>query len=54
MINIHTGEGKEGHKTPQPIKLHEYYTRKNTEIQAVLAIFTFFVNYDYIYVNIVM
>ena len=34
--------------------LHEYYTPKALKIQAVLSIFTFFVNYADFYVNIIM
>ena len=49
-----THKRKKGQKTPKTITLHEYYTRKTTEIQALLAIFTIFVNYAYFYVNIIM
>ena len=34
--------------------MHEYYTPKSTEFQAVLYIFTIFVDYADFYVNIVM
>jgi len=34
--------------------LHEYYTPKSTEFQAILYIFTIFVDYADFYVNIVM
>ena len=34
--------------------LHEYYTPKHTKIQDVFLIFAIFVDYDNIYVNIVM
>ena len=34
--------------------MHEYYTPKTLKIQAVLYIFTIFVNYADFYVNIVM
>jgi hypothetical protein len=34
--------------------LHEYYTPKTSEFQAVLSIFTIFVDYADIYVNMVM
>jgi hypothetical protein len=34
--------------------MHRYYTPKPIEFQAVLAIFTIFVNYADFYVNIIM
>ena len=34
--------------------MHEYYTPKSTEFQAILYIFTIFVDYADFYVNIVM
>jgi len=34
--------------------MHRYYTLKPLEFQAVLAIFTFFVDYADFYVNIIM
>jgi len=34
--------------------MHEHYTPKTTKKQAVLAIFTIFVNYADFYVNIIM
>ena len=47
-------KGKNGHKKPPQNILHEYYTPKTLKIQAVLAIFTIFVNYADFYVNIIM
>ena len=34
--------------------MYEYYTPKTTKKQAILAIFTIFVNYADFYVNIIM
>ena len=43
------------HRHSDPIKLiHPYYTPKFTKIQAFLAKLAFFVDYDDIYVNIIM
>jgi len=39
---------------PYIFTLHEHYTSKTIKKQAVLAIFTIFVNYDNFYVNIIM
>ena len=47
-------QAKKGRKEPLQIRLHEYYTPKPPEIQAVLVIFTIFVNYADFYVNIIM
>ena len=45
---------KKGRKKTLQITMHKYYTPKTLVFQAVLSIFTIFVNYADFYVNIVM